>query len=89
MANGFALTIEPVDELVLFLPNGQWPDDMEYDYRVQTLEESLSVVNCNIIKLVFGPLLVDKNRSEHHQHIAEDIGPARVLKMVISPSSDS
>lgn len=66
-ANGFALTNEPVDELVLFLPNGQWPDDMEYDYRVQTLEERLSVVNCNIIKLVFGPLLVDKNRSEHHK----------------------
>lgn len=39
---------------------------MEYDYRVQTLEQRLEGVNCNTIKLVFGPLLLDKNRSAHH-----------------------
>jgi hypothetical protein len=79
-ANGFALTDEPVDELVLFLPNGQWPDDMDYDYRVQTLEQRLGGVNCNTIKLVFGPLLLDKNRSEHHMQYRRGHRPGEGLE---------
>jgi hypothetical protein len=79
-ANGFSLTDEPVDELVLFLPNGQWPDDMEYDYRVQNLEQRLGGVNCNIIKLVFGPLLLDKNRSEHHMQYRRGHRPGEGLE---------
>jgi hypothetical protein len=63
---GFELTSEPVDELVLFLPDRKWPEDSEFSHAVAYLEDRLAKAGSKIIKLVFGPPLADKNRPERH-----------------------
>jgi hypothetical protein len=65
-ADGYELTSEPVDELVIFVPNNEWPDDSDPFYRIAPLEHRLAKAGSKIIKLVFGPPLAGKNRSNRH-----------------------
>jgi hypothetical protein len=48
---------------------GRWPDDMETHYRVKILEDRIAEIRSDyfdVIKLIFGPPLVGKNRSDRH-----------------------
>lgn len=65
-ANGHIWSEGPVDELVLFLPDRQWPVDMEEDYMTESVEDRFAGMRCKIIRLVFGPPLVDNHRSDRH-----------------------
>ena len=64
--NGFDLTSEPVDELVIFLPHDKWPEDSELTGMAARLEDRLATAEAKVIKLVLGPFLADKNRPEQH-----------------------